>query len=41
MNVPAEFAIVSMKQLIVQIKLSLTSAYASLGTVETGGIIGL
>ena len=41
MNVPAEFTIVSMKHLIVQIKLNLTSAYASVGTVEKGGIIAL
>lgn len=39
MNVPAEFTNVSMKQLIVQIPLDLTSAPAGLGTVETGGII--
>ena len=39
MNVLAELTIVSMEQLIVQIQLDLTSAPASLVTMETGGII--
>ena len=39
MNVPAELTIISMEQLIVQIHLDLTSAPASLVTVETGEII--
>ena len=39
MNVPAEFTIVSMQQLIVQIHLAPTSAPASLVTVETAEII--
>ena len=39
MNVPAELTIVSMEQLIVQTHLDLTSAPASLVTVETGNII--
>ena len=39
MNVPVEFTIVSMEQLIVQTHLDLTSAPASLVTVETGNII--
>ena len=36
MNVPAEFTIVSMKELFVQIHLAPTSARASLVIVETG-----
>ena len=39
MNVSAELTIVSMEQLIVQIHLDLTSAPASLVTVESGEII--